>query len=168
MEYDETEAGPGEEAMGEQAQPLSMVEIGRPILAAMPKHPAATIPNDDDTAQVILQQIMAECGNIIRDQLRPAIEAADDRYGVSSLLGDVVSAAKTAAHLADAVGRLRGNLPAPEMRQRIVVERVEQAREEKQQAMLRLRDAQQLESVTKTLAGMVTAAARAQAQDAPG
>ena len=79
--------------------------------------------NQTDETEALLCGLIAECGVMIREQLRPAIDVQDDVYLKGHLVGNAVRLMETGGHLADAVARLRGQ-PAPEQRQRITVERV--------------------------------------------
>ena len=76
----------------------------------------------DDT-ESLLRGLIAECGAMIREQLRPAMDAQDDPLRKGYLVQDAVHLMQTSGALAEAIARLRGQ-PAPELRQRITVERV--------------------------------------------
>lgn len=82
-------------------------------------------PADHDQTEALLQGLIAECQTIIRDVVLPGIRETDDhshrRYYIHSITDLVESATK----LGDAIGRLRGTTPEPEVRQRITVERVQ-------------------------------------------
>ena len=80
-------------------------------------------PNKPDDTETLLRGLIAECGVMIREQIRPAIDHEDDIYKKGHLVGDAVKLMQTGGGLAEAIARLRGN-PAPEQRQRITVERV--------------------------------------------
>jgi len=82
------------------------------------------LPPSQDVTEALLQGLIAECGAMIRDQLRPALDANDKVHEKSSLVQDAVALMKTGARVAEAIARLRGQ-PAPELRQRITVERVQ-------------------------------------------
>lgn len=81
-----------------------------------------TQSNAEDT-ETLLRGLIAECGLMIREQIRPAITAEEDVYKKSHMVSDVVRLMQTGGTLAESIARLRGN-PAPEQRQRITVERV--------------------------------------------
>ena len=72
----------------------------------------------------LLRGLIAECGAMIREQIRPAIDNEEDVYRKGRLVGDVVRLVDISAKLAESIARLRGH-PAPEQRQRITVERVQ-------------------------------------------
>jgi hypothetical protein len=85
-----------------------------------------TLPSTaPDQTEALLQGLIAECQSIIRDVVLPGIRETDDhghrRYYIHSITDLVESATK----LGDAIGRLRGTQPQPEIRQRITVERVQ-------------------------------------------
>ena len=88
----------------------------------------ARIPNQNQShtedTEAQLRGLIAECAAMIREQLRPAMDAEDDIYKKGHLVGDAVRLMQTGGGLAEAIARLRGN-PAPEQRQRITVERVQ-------------------------------------------
>jgi len=82
------------------------------------------MPRDqNDETETLLRGLIAECGAIIREQLRPAFDDQDDVYLKGQLVSNAVRLMQTGGSLAESIGRLRGN-PAPEQRQRITVERV--------------------------------------------
>jgi hypothetical protein len=76
-----------------------------------------------DETETLLRGMIAECGIMIRDQLRPAMDDQEDVYLKGHLVTNAVRLMQTGGSLAESIGRLRGN-PAPEQRQRITVERV--------------------------------------------
>jgi hypothetical protein len=78
-----------------------------------------------DTTETLLQGLIAECGEMIREHVRPAIEATDDPYRKSHLVHAAIDLMKTGAVVADSIGHLRGGQQAPELRQRITVERIQ-------------------------------------------
>lgn len=69
-------------------------------------------------------RLIAECHGIIRDLVRPAWKDADPVQR-STYIHAVSSLADSAVKLGDAIGRLRGTAPSPELRQRITVEKVQ-------------------------------------------
>ena len=79
--------------------------------------------NQNDETEILLRGLIAECGAMIREQLRPAMDAQGDPLKKGYLVADAVHLMTTSGVLADAIARLRGQ-PAPELRQRITVERV--------------------------------------------
>ncbi|MBV9550016.1 MAG: hypothetical protein JO256_10135 [Alphaproteobacteria bacterium] len=79
--------------------------------------------NEAETTETLLRGLIAECGAMIRDQLRPAMDAHDDAKDKSYVVADAVRLMKAGGGLDEAIARLRGH-PAPEQRQRITVERV--------------------------------------------
>jgi len=80
-------------------------------------------PREIEETETLLRGLIAECGAIIREQIRPAITSEEDVYRKGHLVSDAVRLMQTGGTLAEAIARLRGN-PAPEQRQRITVERV--------------------------------------------
>jgi hypothetical protein len=82
--------------------------------------PAAT------TAEDLLTGLIAECQTIIRDVIVPIARTTSDTdrvhciRSINNLMGSAVA-------LSDALGRLRRPEPPPEIRQRIMVERIEPA-----------------------------------------
>ena len=82
-------------------------------------------PQPEDPIEALLQGLIAECHAIIRDEILPA--ARDDKYkSFQNHISDVTHVMDTAVKLADAVGRLRRpEPPAPELRQRITVEKIQ-------------------------------------------
>lgn len=77
----------------------------------------------DASAEILLQGLIAECGEIIRLQLRPAIAASTNHHHVYSYTEAAVSLVKIAARAGETVARLRGGGSA-ETRHRITVERL--------------------------------------------
>jgi len=77
-----------------------------------------------DTTEALLEGLIAECHAMIRDVILPAARAADhaDRR---QYLGSANHLMDSAVKLGDAIGRLRGTAPLPELRQRITVEKIE-------------------------------------------
>jgi hypothetical protein len=55
----------------------------------------------------LLRGLIAECGLIIREQLRPALDAEEETFRKSSLVGDAVRLMQTGGSLAQTVTRLR-------------------------------------------------------------
>jgi hypothetical protein len=84
---------------------------------------AEAAAGEADTTEALLRGLIAECGAMIREQLRPAIDSQDDIYRKGHLVADAVRLMQTGGALAEAIARLRGQ-PAPEQRQRITVERI--------------------------------------------
>jgi len=78
---------------------------------------------DTGTTEALLEGLIAECHSIIRDLVRPAYADASaiERAGHIHAVTDL---AESAVKLGDAIGRLRGVAPGPEVRQRITVEKV--------------------------------------------
>jgi hypothetical protein len=83
----------------------------------------ARATNHTEETEALLRGLIAECGAMIREQIRPAINDQDDVYMKGHLVSVAVRLMQTGGGLAEAIARLRGN-PAPEQRQRITVERV--------------------------------------------
>ncbi len=80
-------------------------------------------PNHSEDTETLLRGLIAECGAMIREQLRPAMDGQADPRAKGHLVQDVVLLMTTSGSLAEAIARLHGQ-PAPELRQRITVERV--------------------------------------------
>jgi uncharacterized protein YbjT (DUF2867 family) len=81
----------------------------------------------EDPAEALLMALMADCQAIIRDNVLPGMAGADEHHYRRTYIHSVGQVMECAVHLSDAIGRLRGVMPAPEMRQRITVERIEPA-----------------------------------------
>jgi hypothetical protein len=80
-------------------------------------------PGEIEEAEALLCGLIAECGAMIREQIRPAITSEEDVYRKGHLVSDAVRLMQTGGGLAEAIAHLRG-YPAPEQRQRITVERL--------------------------------------------
>ena len=87
----------------------------------MQNPPQAELPQ---TTEALLEGLVAECHALIRAEIVPAARKADDADRID-YLRCAAQMMETAVKLADAVGRLRGTAPQPELRQRITVERVQ-------------------------------------------
>jgi len=92
-------------------------------VAASPPLPLAA-PDAADTTERLLQGLIAECHAMFREQVRPSFDACTDIFNRDTYIGSAIRLAETGARLSDAIGRLRGGQQAPEMRQRITVERI--------------------------------------------
>ncbi len=75
-------------------------------------------------AEALLEGLIAECHAIIRDDVLPLARSSKDNEKIHYLHA-VNSLMESAVALGDAVGRLRGTAPQPELRQRITVERIQ-------------------------------------------
>jgi hypothetical protein len=75
-------------------------------------------------AEALLEGLIAECHAIIRDDVLPMARSGEDNEKIH-FLHAVNSLMESAVALGDAVGRLRGTAPQPELRQRITVERIQ-------------------------------------------
>jgi hypothetical protein len=73
--------------------------------------------------EALLDGLIAECHAIIRDELIPTLRTMKPMDQRSQVFA-VTDLMTTAVKLGDAVGRLRGTAPTPEIRQRIAAERV--------------------------------------------
>jgi len=85
-------------------------------------HPSNT-PQD---TEALLHGLIVECGDIIRSQLRPGLEAENDpdtQWGYARAVSDLV---KIAALAGEAVARLRGH--GGETTHRIIVQRLGEGR----------------------------------------
>jgi hypothetical protein len=87
----------------------------------MKKH---TILPPQDHTETLLQGLIADCRAIIRDHLLPAL-ATTEPHLRGGAINSVTNLMDSAVKLSDAVTRVRGVVPVPEMRQRITVERIE-------------------------------------------
>lgn len=76
-----------------------------------------------DRTEALLQELIAECGAIIRTQLRPAIDAASEPHHKWNYAEAAVGLVKIAARAGEAVARLRGGSGA-QSQHRIIVERL--------------------------------------------
>ena len=83
-------------------------------------------PPETEKTETLLQGLIAECGAMIREQVRPAFdEARDDPDRRDAMIIAAVDLVKAGAVVADSIGHLRGGQQAPELRQRIAVERIQ-------------------------------------------
>jgi len=80
---------------------------------------------ETDQTEALLQGLIAECHAMIRDQVRPAVDADEKAIDKLYMFRAAMELAKTGARIAETIGHLRGGQPAPEMRQRITVERIQ-------------------------------------------
>jgi hypothetical protein len=76
-----------------------------------------------DRTEALLQDLIAECGEIIRTQLRPALEAAHEPSDKWNYAVTVASLVKIGARAGEAVACLRGGASV-QTQHRIIVERV--------------------------------------------
>jgi hypothetical protein len=74
--------------------------------------------------EALLEGLIAECHAIIRDDVLPMARGSKDNEKIHYLHA-VNSLMESAVALGDAVGRMRGTAPQPELRQRITVERIQ-------------------------------------------
>lgn len=81
-------------------------------------------PNGTDITEDLLQGLIAECGEMIRAQVRPAFDAVAEAHHKSMMVRSAVDLVQTGAKVAEAIARLRGQAE-PELRQRITVERIQ-------------------------------------------
>lgn len=81
-------------------------------------------PRTDDITERLLQDLIAECHAMLREQVRPSFDTGEDLHDRRASVNSAIGLAETGAKLSDAIARLRGG-PAPELRQRIMVERVQ-------------------------------------------
>jgi len=79
----------------------------------------------DHQTEALLQGLIAECGEIIRSQIRPAMAAAESHHQTSAYADAVVALVRISARAGETVARLRGG-GGSETRHRITVERVSQ------------------------------------------
>jgi hypothetical protein len=84
-----------------------------------------TIPTAPDQTETLLQGLITECHAVIRDVVLPGIRDVDDHNSRRYYIRSVTDLVESATKLSDAIGRLRGTAPTPEVRQRITVERVQ-------------------------------------------
>jgi hypothetical protein len=78
------------------------------------------------TTEDLLHDLIVECADMIRTQLRPGMDAeaaADSKWGYANAVSNLV---KIAAQAGDTVARLRGH--RAETRHRIVVQRLAEER----------------------------------------
>jgi hypothetical protein len=85
--------------------------------------PPSTEANPDHT-EALLQGLIAECHQIIRDVVVPAAQGAGTDSDRRYYLNSVVDLVRIANASGDTVARLRGGVHQ-ELRQRITVERIE-------------------------------------------
>jgi hypothetical protein len=82
-------------------------------------------PTDHDQTEALLQGLIAECHAIIREAVLPGIRETDDHHARRYYIHSVTDLVESATKLGDAIGRLRGTAPTPEVKQRITVERIQ-------------------------------------------
>jgi hypothetical protein len=82
-------------------------------------------PAVPDETEALLQGLIAECQAIIRDAVLPGIRETDDHHDRRLYIHSVTDLVEGATKLSDAIGRLRGTAPTPEVRQRITVEKIQ-------------------------------------------
>jgi hypothetical protein len=82
-------------------------------------------PAAPDETEALLQGLIAECHAVIRDAVLPGIRDTDDHGYRRYYIHSITELMETATKLGDAIGRLRGTAPTPEIRQRITVEKVQ-------------------------------------------
>jgi hypothetical protein len=82
-------------------------------------------PADQDPTEVLLQGMIAECQAIIREAVLPGLRDATDHHHRRFYIHSVTDLINGATKLSDAIGRLRGTAPQPELRQRITVEKIQ-------------------------------------------
>jgi hypothetical protein len=92
---------------------------------------------DPESTQSLLEALIAECHAVIRDDIRP-VYAGATALERSGYIHAVTALADSAVKLGDAVGRLRGTAPQPELRQRITVEKIQTAPPAKTRAVSQL------------------------------
>lgn len=80
-------------------------------------------PDPEDQTEGLLQSLIAECRQIIRDVVLSSAQATADDAERRRYLVSAVELMKIGASAGDAIARLRGGA-TPELRQRITVERV--------------------------------------------
>ncbi|HEY0267163.1 MAG TPA: hypothetical protein VGC16_10455 [Rhizomicrobium sp.] len=80
--------------------------------------------NEIDSAEALLQALIADCRAVIRDVVLPYAHATRDDGERRRYLDSAVDLVKIGAAVGDAIGRLRGGQPG-EQRQRIIVERIQ-------------------------------------------
>jgi hypothetical protein len=83
-----------------------------------------TILPPQDPTETLLLDLIADCQAIIRDHVVPSI-ATTEPHLRGGCIHSVTNLMDSAVKLSDAVTRVRGAVPVPEMRQRITVERIE-------------------------------------------
>jgi hypothetical protein len=81
--------------------------------------------NAEDPTEALLLDLIGECRAMLREQVRPSFDTAEDIHDRRESVSAAISLAKTGAKLSDAIARLRGGHPAPELRQRITVEKIQ-------------------------------------------
>jgi hypothetical protein len=82
-------------------------------------------PTAADQTETLLQGLIAECHAVIRDVVLPAVHEPGDHHSQRYYINSITDLVDSATKLSDAIGRLRGGVPTPEVHQRITVERVQ-------------------------------------------
>ncbi len=84
-----------------------------------------TILPPQDPTETLLLDLIADCQAIIRQNVLPGLADAGEAHNRRLYIHSVADMVGSAVKLSDAIGRLRGVVPAPEMHQRITVERIQ-------------------------------------------
>jgi hypothetical protein len=84
-----------------------------------------TILPPEDPAETLLLCLIADCQAIIRENVLPGLADTGEAHNRRMYIHSVTDMVGSAVKLSDAIGRLRGVVPVPEMRQRITVEKIQ-------------------------------------------
>jgi hypothetical protein len=78
-----------------------------------------------DPTEALMQDLIAECQAVIREAVLPGMRDATDHHHRRFYIHSIKEIMDRAVNLSDAIGRLRGTAPVPELRQKITVERIQ-------------------------------------------
>jgi hypothetical protein len=93
----------------------------------MKKQTELLAPIDNNT-ESLLQGLIREVHTIVREDIRPVIAEIDEPNDKVHMIGSAIRMIGCAVSISDAINRLHGGgVAAPEIRQRITVERVASA-----------------------------------------
>lgn len=84
-----------------------------------------TLLPPEDITEALLHGLIADCQAVIRDTVLTGIGDAVEHHHRRMYISSVNELVDSAVKLSDAITRLRGNAPVPEMRQRITVEKIQ-------------------------------------------
>lgn len=90
----------------------------------MPRMKTQILPPADPT-EALMQDLIAECQAVIREAVLPGMRDATDHLHRRFYIHSITEIMDRAVNLSDAIGRLRGTAPVPELRQKITVERIQ-------------------------------------------
>jgi hypothetical protein len=92
------------------------------------KKPTELLAPIDNNTESLMQGLIREVHTIVREDIRPVIAEIDEPNNKVHMIGSAIRMIGCAVSISDAINRLHGGgVAAPEIRQRITVERVASA-----------------------------------------